>query len=166
MGGLPQAQAERLLYREAWCLDTQRWDEWLALYEPQACFWVPTWRSEHEPVRDPRTEASLIYAGTRERLAERARRIRQGKTPTAHPLPRTVHLVTNVLVHDGDAEQGWNVGANWMVQRYDIGAQCTDTFYGRYEYLLRPRGADLAIASKVVHLLNDRVTTYIDFFCV
>jgi 3-phenylpropionate/cinnamic acid dioxygenase small subunit len=163
---LAPQDAQELLFREAWCLDGQRWDEWLALYEPQARFWVPTWRSEHEPVQDPRTESSLIYAGTRQRLEERVRRVRLGKTPTAQPLPRTLHMVSNVLVQGGNDAEGHQVSAGWMVRRYDAVTQRDDVFYGRYEYLLRRHEGALRIASKVVYLLNDRVTTYIDFFCV
>lgn len=161
-----ERDAEKLLYREAWCLDHQRWDEWLTLYEPDCRFWVPTWRSEHEPTQDPRTEASLIYAGTRDRLAERARRLHEGKTPTAQPLPRTVHLVNNVMVRATEGGDCHVVSAAWMVQRYDTNTHRTDLFYGRYEYLLRQSGQDLRIASKVVYLLNDRISTYIDFYCI
>jgi len=177
-----QESVERLLAHEAWCLDGRHWDQWLSLYLPDACFWVPSWRSEYDLVRDPRNEASLIYAGSRERLAERVRRIQQAKTPTAQPLPRTLHQVTNVLIlEDGHGEAGsparvpvstpqeigaCEVAACWTVFRYDTAARRTDVLYGRYEYRLRQEQGQLRIASKVVQLLNDCVPTYIDFYSV
>jgi len=30
-----------LLYREAEYVDERRWDEWLALFDPQAEYWIP-----------------------------------------------------------------------------------------------------------------------------
>ena len=163
---LSERDAEQLLYREAWCLDHQRWDEWLALYEPDCRFWVPSWRSEHVPTQNPRTEASLIFAATRDRLAERARRLQEGKTPTTQPLPRTMHLVNNVMVGPSGQTDCHAVSAVWTVQRHDANTHRTDLFFGRYEYLLRQSENGLRISSKVVHLLNDRISTYIDFYCI
>jgi len=165
-GPYTERDAERLLYQEAWCLDSQRWDDWLALYEPDCTFWVPTWRNELEPTQDPSREASLIYASNRDRLAERAKRLKEGKTPTAQPLPRTAHMVTNVLLRPSEPGECLVVSAAWTVRRYDANTHRTDVFFGRYEYLLRPKADGLRIASKVVYLLNDRVSTYVDFHCL
>ena len=41
------AAAHELLFREALYLDTQRWDDWLALYDEDATFWMPAWTDEH-----------------------------------------------------------------------------------------------------------------------
>ena len=41
------AAAQELLFREALCLDTRRWDDWLALYDEDATFWMPAWTDEH-----------------------------------------------------------------------------------------------------------------------
>ncbi len=51
----------RLLYEEAASLDERRWDDWLALFEPDAEYWIPAWDSEDEHTRDPRSEVSLMY---------------------------------------------------------------------------------------------------------
>ena len=91
-------RAPRLLYREARCLDERRWDEWLALYDDEAEFWVPAWKGEHDPTDDPLREVSLIYAATRRALEERVWRVRSGQSIASMPLPRTAHAVTNVMV--------------------------------------------------------------------
>ena len=41
------AAAQSVLNREALYLDTQRWDDWLALYAEDARFWLPAWTDEH-----------------------------------------------------------------------------------------------------------------------
>ncbi|VCU70903.1 2-halobenzoate 1,2-dioxygenase small subunit [Pigmentiphaga humi] len=164
---LAQQDAQTLLFHEARCLDQRRWDEWLALFEPDARFWVPAWRADHETVTNPRTEASLIFAEPRERIAERVRRVTLGQTPTTQPLPRTAHFVSNVQVLGAHGTRDEHrVSATWMVRRYDIPTYRDDVFYGHYDYVLRRTGDGLRIASKTVQLLNDRVATYIDFHCV
>ena len=65
-------EVENLLYREALCLDEQRWDDWLALYPEEIEFWVPAWKNERETTADPKTEISLIYLSSRTRLEERS----------------------------------------------------------------------------------------------
>ena len=47
------AAAQRVLFREALYLDTQRWDDWLALYEEDATFWMPAWTDEHRLSASP-----------------------------------------------------------------------------------------------------------------
>ena len=40
--------AQQFLYREARALDDRDWDAWLALYAPDAEFWMPSW-DDNEP---------------------------------------------------------------------------------------------------------------------
>jgi benzoate/toluate 1,2-dioxygenase beta subunit len=40
---------QQLLYREARALDDRDWDAWLALYTPDAEFWVPSWDDNDRP---------------------------------------------------------------------------------------------------------------------
>src|SRR4051812_47287835 len=58
---ITQERAQALLTREAHLLDARRWDEWLALYEAEAVFWVPSWRDDGTPIEDPNREVSFIY---------------------------------------------------------------------------------------------------------
>ena len=53
MSPLPPAEATELLYREAHYLDTQRWDDWLALYREDAEFWMPAWKDAHALTESP-----------------------------------------------------------------------------------------------------------------
>ncbi len=89
--------AADLLYREALALDERRWDDWLALYDEAAEFWVPAWKSEDQPTDDPSSEVSLVYAARRSELEDRVWRVRSGQSIASSPLPRTAHIVTNVL---------------------------------------------------------------------
>lgn len=155
-----------LLYREGLYLDRQDWDSWLALYADDAVFWIPAWLDEHRPTSDPDREVSLIYHPSRVGLEERVMRIRTRKSVTALPLPRTVHMVTNILpmtVRDESIE----VTSSWTVHEFDPRVSRAHTHVGRYEHTIRrePDGA-WRIARKKVLLTNDMIPTALDFYSV
>lgn len=160
-GRVRQAVAE-LLYREAYYLDTRAWDAWLALMTEDVRYWVPAWVSEERLACDPETELSLVYCEGREALADRVFRIRTGDSAASSPLPRSCHVVGNVLVLD-DAGDALTATAAWTVHQYTPlkGARVHG---GRYEYHLRRVGAELRIAAKTVVFLNDGVDVPLDIY--
>lgn len=157
---------EAFLYREARLLDTRRWQEWLDLYEPEASFWVPAWKSEHETTADPDTELSLVWCQPRSRLAERVQRALSGRSVAAIPLPRTQHMVSNVLVEGPAADGCLSVHANFTVNVYNLKKKSELLFFGHSEYRLAPHGDGWRIRAKKCVLLNDCLPTLLDFYCV
>jgi benzoate/toluate 1,2-dioxygenase beta subunit/2,4,5-trichlorophenoxyacetic acid oxygenase 2 len=155
-----------LLYREGLYLDRQDWDSWLALYAEDAVFWIPAWLDEHRPTSDPDREVSLIYHPSRIGLEERIMRIRTRKSVTALPLPRTVHMVTNILPAQM-TEDSIEVTASWTVHDFDPRVSKQHMYFGRYEHTLR-REANGAwrIVRKKVLLTNDMIPTALDFYSV
>ncbi|MDD3651666.1 aromatic-ring-hydroxylating dioxygenase subunit beta [Immundisolibacter sp.] len=153
--------AEQLLRREAWCADHGRWQDWLALYEPDAVYWVPAWQSETELVSDPLTEVSIIYIDSRRELEHRIWRFTSGESAASTPLPRTNHLIQNVLVQERRAD-GMRVSANWLSHSYRAGEQYL--YGGYYDYDLVQRGEELKIRAKKITLINDRVDGYVDLY--
>lgn len=160
----PAAITADILYREGRHLDRQEWDAWLALYHPDAVFWVPAWKSEHQVTDDPDTEVSLIYHESRRGLEERVMRLRTRKSVTALPLPRTVHFASNILVLDADPDR-IEASASWSVHLLDPPSARERHHFGRYEVTLRrDRDGAFRIARKLVLLVNDRVPTALDFY--
>lgn len=155
------------LYREAECLDERRWDEWVALFDPQAEYWIPSWDSEDEYTRDPQNEISLMYYGDRTGLEDRVFRLRTGRSAASTPLPRTCHMVSNVRAAL-DAEGRCSVKANWVTHLFRNGV--SQSFYGHYEYLLLPQpagsGTDWRIGKKKILVLNDLIDTVLDIYSV
>jgi len=45
-------QVEQFLYHEAQLMDEHRYDEWLALWNDPALYWVPSNRDEADPRRE------------------------------------------------------------------------------------------------------------------
>lgn len=156
--------AATLLYDEAAHLDARRWDDWLALYWPDAQFWVPAWRDDETLVSDPHTEVSLIYCTARAGLEDRVWRVRSGLSVASARMPRTLHMLTNVVVRsDADAAA---VQACWSCHHWHPHDRTQSLLFGRYEYRLTCRDGRWAIAAKKVLLLNDRIPTMIDFYCL
>jgi 3-phenylpropionate/cinnamic acid dioxygenase small subunit len=86
---------EEFLYHEARLLDTQRYEEWLALFTEDATYWLPLERDQPNPEQT----SSLIY-DDRTLLELRVKQFRHPRAHARAPLPRTVHQVGNVLVDD------------------------------------------------------------------
>ncbi|MFM2370459.1 MAG: hypothetical protein RIS85_181 [Pseudomonadota bacterium] len=158
---LTRAQAEDLLYREALLIDTGRFAEWLDLFTPDVEFWMPAWRDETTTTQDPDRELSLIYYKGRRNLEDRVMRLTSGLSTASSPLPRVVHMVSNVLITASD-QDGADVSAAFTCHRFDVRMNRADCFFGRYEYRLVAVDADWKIARKKIVLLNDTIPTVVD----
>ncbi len=154
-------RVEQLLRREAYYADRGLWNDWLDLYTEDAVFWVPAWASETELVTDPETEVSIIYSDSRRELEHRIWRFTSGESAASTPLPRTNHLVQNVLIQDR-ADATLRVSANWLSQSYRAGEQYL--YGGYYEYGLVEQADALKIQRKKVVLINDCVDGYVDLY--
>jgi 3-phenylpropionate/cinnamic acid dioxygenase small subunit len=151
-----------LVAREARLLDERAWDDWLALYDDDALFWVPTWRDEDELTQDPQRELSFMHLQGRALLAERIARIRSGLSAASKPLPRTNHLVTGSLVDlQGDTAA---VRSAWMTHVWLHKDAELVTYTGCYEHVLRWAGDGWRIRRKVIVLVNDRLASPVDVF--
>jgi 3-phenylpropionate/cinnamic acid dioxygenase small subunit len=166
----PLAVATELVAREGHLLDRRDWDAWLALYTQDAVFWVPAWRNESETVEDPDTEVSLIYHDSRLGLEERVHRLRTGKSVTTMPLPRTAHFSSGFLVAGatpaGSASDRIDLHSSWQVVIYQPRSAVQYTLAGRCEHRLVKSGDAWKIAEKKIILINDRVPTLVDFYCL
>lgn len=148
---------------EGRCLDLQLWDDWLDCYLPDCVYWLPLWLDEETLTQDPDREMSLIHHTGRAGLEERVLRLRTRKTVTAMPLPRTVHMVSNVMATapERDEIEG---SAAWRVEIYDPRARKRTSNAGRAEVTLRWDGTAWKIARKTVVLLYDMLPAVVDFY--
>ncbi len=156
--------AARILYEEARCLDEQRFEDWLAMYAPDAVYWVPAWTDEGRPTSNPETELSLVHC-TRTQLAERVGRVGGGRSQASSPLPRTAHIVSNVLAEP--------LGENRMIVRsvatthaFNIKRREHTSAFALVEHELAREGGAWLIARKKVLLQNDYIATMMDFYTV
>ncbi|MDE1164957.1 MAG: aromatic-ring-hydroxylating dioxygenase subunit beta, partial [Pseudomonas sp.] len=105
-------QVEQFMYRMAELCDAQDWDAYLDLFSEDSEFHLPQWDSEHVTT-DPKKGMSLIYYPNRGGLEDRVFRLRTGKAASTIPMPRTVHLISNLRLQplpNGDllAKVNWH----------------------------------------------------------
>jgi benzoate/toluate 1,2-dioxygenase beta subunit len=141
---------EQFLYHEARLLDTQRFEEWLALFTEDATYWVPLEQGQ----KDPHETSSIIH-DDRTLLELRVKQLRHPRAHARLPLARTVHQVSNVMV------LGEQVGGKAGEVRVASALQVVEfrhekqRHYGALvEHRLRRSGDTFRIAHKRIDLVN------------
>jgi 3-phenylpropionate/cinnamic acid dioxygenase small subunit len=157
--------ATDLLHREALALDERRWDDWLALYCPDAEFWIPAWSSETRYTEDPENGISLMYIASRAQLEERVARVKSGRSAASAVLPRTAHAFANIMVQP-PANGAIAVNAVATTHLFDVRRREQHVFFGRNEYRLVRDGGAWRIRRKKIVLMNDTIPTVVDFYSV
>jgi anthranilate 1,2-dioxygenase (deaminating, decarboxylating) small subunit len=152
---------EQFLFLEAELCDQQDWQNYLELYDESCEFHVPQWDSEHVFTTDPLSEMSLMYYKTRAGLEDRVFRLGTGQSAASEPLPRTVHMISNI--RSLELEDGYyQVKCNWMTNYFHHNE--AGNFFGWSEYKLRPHHDSWRIAKKHVVILNDTIKHVLDFY--
>jgi len=156
------AAVEAFLYREARYLDDKDWDSWLALYKPEAEFWMPAWDDDGSLTDDPKSQISLIYYANRQGLEDRIFRIKtERSSATSLPEPRTSHNIANVEILD-QTETQCRLRFNWHTLSFRY--KTTDQYFGTSFYTLDIAGDAFRIATKRVILKNDYIHHVIDIY--
>jgi len=96
---LDLAVCEQFLLHEARLLDEARFDDWLALFTPDAWYWVPS--QPDQP--DPHETVSLIY-DDRRLLETRVRRLASPRMYSQEPRSRTSRMVANVTIEAAEPD--------------------------------------------------------------
>ena len=132
---------EDFLYAEAALLDEWRLDEWLELLTEDATYEVP---STDTPDGDPQTTLSII-ADDITRIRSRVKQLLGKSAWAENPPSRTRRLISNVRIRGVEGER-IAVTANFAVYRMRF--EHTDTYVGRYEYILVQRDGRLKIRAR------------------
>jgi 3-phenylpropionate/cinnamic acid dioxygenase small subunit len=140
-----QFRIQLFLFHEARLLDTQRYEEWLALFTDDATYWVPLEQNQTDPyqtssiIHDDRTLLEL--------------RVKQARHPRAHarlPLTRTVHQVGNIVVQEGKDE----TRVNSTLQLIEFRNEKQRLYGALVEHRLRRENGSFKIAHKRVDLVS------------
>jgi 3-phenylpropionate/cinnamic acid dioxygenase small subunit len=136
---------EQFLFHEARLLDTQRYEEWLALFTDDATYWVPLEQDQ----KDPYETSSIIHDD--KTLLEL--RVKQARHPRAHarlPLARTVHQIGNVVAE----ENGKEVVVSSTLTLVEYRNEKQRLYGALVEHRLRRENGSFRIARKRVDLVN------------
>jgi 3-phenylpropionate/cinnamic acid dioxygenase small subunit len=149
-------QIENFLYREARLMDENAYDEWLALWDADALYWVPA----NDDDIDPQRHVSIVYED-KTRLEDRIERLKSGAAYAQDPKSRMRRVIANIEIEDGD---------NGLVTVYsnfnltELRRSQQRTFAGHTIHRLRPNGTSFTIAYKKVLLVNnDEVISNLTF---
>jgi 3-phenylpropionate/cinnamic acid dioxygenase small subunit len=139
-------RCEQFLLHEARLLDEGKFDDWLALFAPEAWYWVP---SEPDQV-DPVETVSLIY-DDRRLLETRVRRLSSPRMYSQEPRSRTSRIITNVTIEEADMNSA-TVRCKFMMIEYRREQQ--RLFGGTMIHRLLQAGGRIMIGWKRVNLVN------------
>ncbi|MBO4239383.1 aromatic-ring-hydroxylating dioxygenase subunit beta [Pseudonocardia alni] len=140
---------EQFLYREARYADEHRYEDWEALWTPDALYWVPA----NDDDADRMTQMSIVH-DNRNRIATRIRQYRTGRRHSQVPASRLRRVVSNVEILGTVPETGdTQVGANFvLVESRERGNRL---WAGRTTYRLRVVDGELALSYKKVALVDN-----------
>jgi 3-phenylpropionate/cinnamic acid dioxygenase small subunit len=137
---------EQFLLHEARLLDDGKFDEWLALFTPEAWYWVPSELDQADPVET----VSLIY-DDRRLLETRVRRLASPRMYSQEPRSRTSRIVGNVTIEE-TGKNTCTVRSKFMMIEYRREQQ--RLFGGTARHRLVQADGRIMIAWKRVDLVN------------
>jgi 3-phenylpropionate/cinnamic acid dioxygenase small subunit len=137
---------ELFLLREARLLDEGKFDEWLALFTPEAWYWVPS-----EPNQADRFETVSLINDDRRLLETRVRRLASPRMYSQEPRSRTSRIVANVTIEEATTSS-CTVRSKFLMIEYRREHQ--RLFGGTALHGLVRTGGGIMIAWKRVDLVN------------
>jgi 3-phenylpropionate/cinnamic acid dioxygenase small subunit len=139
-------RCEAFLVFEARLLDDARFDEWLALFLPDARYWVPSVHNQD----NPHDTVSLMY-DDRRLLETRVRRLASPRIYSQEPRSRTSRIVTNMTVEERSSD-AWTIRSKFVMVEFRRNEQ--RLFAGTYQHRLTTDESGIRIAFKRVDLVN------------
>jgi len=137
---------ESFLYREARLMDAHAYDEWLALWDEDATYWVPCNADDIDPAQN----VSIIY-DRRGQIRARVQRLKETSW-LREQAPRLKRVVSNIEIEpSGDNEL--LVSSAFILAELRHHSQYL--WAGSTTHKLVPNGDSFKIKSKKVLLLNN-----------
>jgi len=137
---------EQFLLHEARLLDDGKFDEWLALFTPEAWYWVPSEPDQADPIET----VSLIY-DDRRLLETRVRRLASPRMYSQEPRSRTSRIIGNVSLEE--TGNGFCTARSKFVM-VEYRREQQRLFAGTALHRLVLSGGRIMIAWKRVNLVN------------
>lgn len=150
---IPVAEVVAFVENEADLLDTQRFDEWCALYADDGAYWVPANRKQ----KDWLTHVSLYY-DEKHTMKTRVQRLQHPMIHCQEPASHCVRVVSNVRIETvSDDGNECTVRSKFIMLEDRVGAE-RRVYGGSYTHRLRREGDAFRIVLKRVDLTNCNAT--------
>ena len=137
---------ESFLYREARLMDAHAYDEWLALWDQDATYWVPCNSDDIDPTQN----VSIIY-DRRGQLRARIQRFKETSW-LREQAPRLKRLISNIEIESA-SDSEVVVSSGFILAELHHHTQYL--WAGSTTHALIPRSDGFKIRSKKVLLLNN-----------
>ncbi|NLJ61778.1 MAG: 3-phenylpropionate/cinnamic acid dioxygenase subunit beta [Alcaligenaceae bacterium] len=130
-----EREVKAFLYREARLLDTEQWDDWLALMHEEVHYWMPGIENRRREDKLGQYSADhMAYFDDHLRdLTRRVERFKQATAWAENPPTRNVHIVSNVEVFAGENEDElvvhsciFSVRSRGLNEHFEIAARRED----------------------------------------
>ncbi len=142
---------EDFLYFEAALLDEWRLDEWLALFDEGASYFVPPAGASD----DANPATTLFYiADDHHRLTERVKRLKKTTAHSEFPHSTCRRLVSNVRILGG-SDAAFRVTSNYITYRSKMGN--TQAYFGHHLYDMRLLDGAIKITRKTSFIDADDI---------
>ena len=122
-------RVQRFLFEEAMLVDSWRLDEWMALFDEDGRYEVPSTETADLPAHG----SQYLVSDDIVRLRARVKRLSSPNAHAERPRSRLQHVVSNVFATRTSAAVEAN--ANVVVHRFRNGQ--ADSYHARYRHLLR-----------------------------
>ncbi|MBV1876524.1 MAG: nuclear transport factor 2 family protein [Pseudomonadales bacterium] len=141
-------EVEAFIFKEARYADESAYDDWEALWEDDAKYWVPT-----SPDADTEVDISHIF-DNRSRIATRIRQLKSGFRHSQTPCSPMRRIISNIEISPLN-EHEYEVAANFMLM--ELAVQSTrdmNLWGGAINYRLRRVEGELRLFYKKIMLVD------------
>lgn len=145
-------EIEMFLKREARLLDSERYDDWLALMADDIHYWMPAIESRRRANDGGATHLPGRMALFDDYLEHLQKRVSRFKQPTAwaeDPPTRHVHLISSVESYVGDTENEYRVYSTFVSYRSRV-EDDNDMLIGRRNDVVRRTADGLRLARRKI----------------
>lgn len=131
-----EREVTAFMMREARFLDTERWDDWLALMHEDVHYWMPGIenRRREDKLGQYSIEHMAFFDDHLRDLTRRVTRFKQATAWAENPPTRNIHFVTNVEVFAGEEADQYtvhscilSVRSRGLNEHFEIAARREDT---------------------------------------
>lgn len=151
-------EVQQFLFKEARLQDTHAFDEWEALWEDDAVYWVPA-NGHHV---DPDKVMSIIY-DNRSRIGIRIAQLKTGRRHTQMPRSELSRMISNIEVLSDDGTE-IVVRSNMMIYEENLRGEVI--WAAHVTHKLRRVNGELRMFYKKVGLVNSHKPVYTLSFLV
>ena len=136
------------IYLESRLLDLRRFEDWLALYDEDGSYWVPSQVDQKSPLDD----VSIFY-DDKELMRTRVARLNHPRIHIDDPQTRSVRMLNNIEIERAEPGDDYELRVRAVLCAVIYFQRQQYVYGGRCEYTLRDRDK-LSILSKRVDLVN------------